>query len=75
MDDIDFEYMPNKKMWFGAQKEFTATDKYTRKKTIIFGKPLIFICNPDQDPRKHRLWNSWFDANSVVVEIMEPLFV
>jgi hypothetical protein len=31
-DDFDFEYFPNKKAWWGAQSEFTATDKYLKKK-------------------------------------------
>lgn len=69
-DDFDFEFFPNKKAWWGAQNEFTATDKYCKKKQIIFGKPLIYICNPDQDPRSHKLWNNWFNDNCKVVVLL-----
>lgn len=69
-DDFDFEYFPNKKAWWGAQSEFTATDKYLKKKNIKFGKPIIYICNPDQDPRKHKLWNNWFSDNCICIELL-----
>jgi hypothetical protein len=73
-DDIDFEYMPNRKQWWGAQKEFVATDKYRRKQTIQWGKPLIFLCNEEDDPRHSPKWSLWFDNNTVVVEIKNKLY-
>jgi len=73
-DDIPFQFFPNKKQWFGAQLEFTATDKYFRKKTLKWGKPLIFICNPDEDPSHTHLWSTWFDMNCIRIEITESLF-
>jgi len=73
-DDIEFSFFPNKKQWWGAQKEFTATDKYHRKVTINWGKPLIYICNPDQDPRRTQLWSTWYDENTIAIEINAPLF-
>jgi len=74
-DDIEFQYFPNKKQWWGAQKTFTATDKYHRKMTIEFGRPLIYICNFDQDPRRSQYWSDWFDSNTIAVEIYSPLFI
>lgn len=49
-DDFDFKFMPSKKAWWGAQKTFVITDKYKSKKTIQWGKPCIYLCNPDADP-------------------------
>jgi len=74
MDDIPFNYMPNKKQWWGAQLEFTATDKYHRKKQIKFGRPLIYICNPDEHPRRTPFWNEWFRDNCVEIDIWTSLF-
>lgn len=73
-DDFDFKYFPNKKQWWGAQKEFTATDKYHRKVTISWGKPLLYLCNPDSDPRGTPEWSAWFDDNTVAIDITSPLF-
>jgi len=73
-DDIPFQFFPNKKQWWGAQQEFTATDKYFRKKTITWGKPLIYICNPEDDPFHTPLWNTWFEQNSIRVDIIDSLF-
>jgi len=73
-DDIEFEYMPNKKQWWGAQLEFTVTDKYKKKMSIRWGKPLIFLCNPDEDPRTHPKWCQWYEDNTVVVEIENKLY-
>lgn len=74
MDDIEFEFMPNKKQWWGAQREFEMTDKYRKKITIQFGKPLLFLCNPDQDPRSSRSWSQWYLDNSVIIELETSLF-
>jgi uncharacterized Rossmann fold enzyme len=73
-DDFDFEYMPNKKSWWGAQQEFTATDKYTKKKTITWGKPCIYLCNPEDDPSLSPKWNVWFSQNSIRVDLINKLF-
>jgi len=73
-DDIEFQFFPNKKQWWGAQKEFTATDKYHRKISITWGKPLIFICNDDQDPRRSPFWSPWFEDNTIAINIYEKLY-
>jgi hypothetical protein len=52
----------------GAQQQFTVTDKYTRKKTIRWGKPCIYLNN--QDPLEANLpdWQKqWLQANCVTV--------
>lgn len=49
-DDFDWKFFPNKKAFWGAQKTFVLTDKYRKKHTVHWGKPMIYICNEDQDP-------------------------
>lgn len=72
MDDIEWQYVPDKKQFFGSQKEFALTDKYKGKKTVKWGKPLIFLCN--YDPVVQDGWNSWFDARCLVVEVNNRLY-
>lgn len=50
MDDFEWKYVPNKKQLIGCQAEVELTDKYVRKKTKKWGKPVIYLCNEDQDP-------------------------
>lgn len=73
-DDFDFEFMPQKKSWWGAQHEFNVTDKYRKKQTITWGKPLIYLCNPDSDPYRSKLWNEWFEATCIRVVLDNKLF-
>lgn len=75
-DDFDWKYLPYKKQFGGGQKQFVVTDKYRKKKTITWGKPSIFIWNPDNNP-----WNDftakeidWWMVNCIRVVITEPLF-
>jgi len=58
------------KQWLGAQKTFTITDKYRGKKTINWGKPCIFLCNPEDEPD----WSSWFRENTVRVFVENKLY-
>lgn len=58
------------KQWLGAQQQFTMTDKYCKKRTIVWGKPCIILANslpsfPDMD---------WVRKNCVIVKISAPLF-
>ena len=73
-DDFEFKFLPNKKSWWGAQDEFTMTDKYTRKRTIKWGKPAIYLCNPEDDPSRLPEWNTWFDENCITIVIYNKLY-
>lgn len=59
------------KAFFGAQKLVTVTDKYRKKTTLTWGKPLIYLCNKFDGQ-----WETddWLMANSVVVRLDRPLF-
>lgn len=64
-DDFKWEYLPFKKQFFGAQKEFTMTDKYRKKRTVKWGKPSILIVNPEDDfyDRLDEREKQWWIAN------------
>jgi hypothetical protein len=74
-DDIEWDSMVDDyKQWFGAQDVFVATDKYNRKRTIHWGKPMICLCNPRKNPlHSNRLDTTWLKANSVEVILDRPL--
>ena len=72
-DDISFNSMGFFKCWFGAQKEFSITDKYLRKWRIKHGRPTIACFNQDI---RCCVWGDveWMEANCVFVEIVNNLF-
>lgn len=72
MDDIEWQFVPDKKQFFGSQKEFTLTDKYKGKKTVKWGKPLIFLCN--YDPLEQEGWNDWYNQRCLIVELKNKLY-
>lgn len=77
IDDFDWTYFPCKKQIIGCQDEFTLTDKYRRKRRISgWGKPCIFIFNPDLDPFEKMSINEreWMGINSIRIDITSPLF-
>lgn len=71
-DDFPWERMkPFAKQWFGAQQSFTVTDKYKSKRTINWGKPIIFLCNPED----HTIPDSdWYQKNSITFFLDNKLF-
>jgi hypothetical protein len=74
LDDFNIEFLPNYKCFFGAQKEFTLTDKYKRKKTVTWGKPLIWLGNQDPTYAKN-VDHEWIMANSKIVFIDNKLYL
>ena len=50
LDDFSndiIKYLPCWKCFFGGQREFTLTDKYRGKRTVKWGKPMIWLSNED----------------------------
>lgn len=85
IDDFDFDFFPGmRKALWGSQKEFTATDKFKRKRRIEWGKPMIWLCNIDESPfdcvdkRGNLLLrgntHAWYTANCVNITLIHPLF-
>ncbi len=75
-DDVPFERVPARKVFFGSQHQpFFLSDKYRGKRRLhLNGAITIFLCNPDQDPTLSLEWNSWYESNCVVVRLSRPLF-
>lgn len=72
-DDFNIEFFPQYKAWFGAQKRFTVTDKYRKKKTIDWGKPMIWLGN--EDPRNSvKVDREWMELNSIFIFINNNLY-
>lgn len=67
-DDFEWDYFPNKKSWWGGQLEFTVTDKYRKKRTIKWGKPMIWLNN------EHPPLTNWFLDNAYIVTLNSPLY-
>ncbi|ORX44058.1 hypothetical protein BCR36DRAFT_373539 [Piromyces finnis] len=50
LDDFSSDitkFLPSWKCFFGGQKQFTLTDKYRGKRTVKWGKPMIWLSNED----------------------------
>lgn len=50
LDDFNPEitkFLPSWKCFFGGQKQFVLTDKYRGKRTVNWGKPMIWLSNED----------------------------
>lgn len=77
VDDIPYKSFFALKALIGCQLEFTLTDKYMKKMVIRnWGKPTIWVVNPDMDPRKDMEDNilCWFRLNCICLEIHSDLF-
>lgn len=58
------------KQWMGNEREFEATDKYTRKIHVNWGKPIIIIAN--HTPHFDEM--DWVRENAVFYEVKEKLY-
>jgi len=77
LDDFNIKYFPQWKSFFGAQKRFVLTDKYRKKRTVEWGKPCIWVCNRDGDPRRviSGAELEWMHVNTVMLDLVNPLFI
>jgi len=77
LDDIDISFFPRWKEFLGCQKQFVLTDKYRRKRTVHWGRPCVWLCNADLDPRRtlSRVANEWLSINVFIYESDEKLYV
>ena len=73
-DDLigDLESFKQYKQWFGCKQEFTTTDKYARKRKIIWGKPSIWLSNNDPRASPH-IDLDWWDKNVITCNITKPI--
>jgi len=76
-DDINWDSLKGSaKSWFGAQTNFSVSDKYRHKRTIPGGIPAIYLCNKEDFAGD--AWeffrSPWAQLNVMQVWITEPLF-
>lgn len=71
-DDQNWDSFRNKKGWFGAQDELILTDKYAKKKHVKWGKPMIWLCNPEDYPLDFD--TPWYQKNIVVIKLTNKLY-
>lgn len=67
-DDFEWQFIPAKKCFLGAQKMFSISDKYRKKRTVKFGKPCIVLTNILP------VLTTWEAANTVTVRLNKQLF-
>jgi hypothetical protein len=61
------------KAFLGGQEQFTVTDKFHKKKQLLWGKPVIWLAN--QDPKSWKAVDyEWIVGNAVIVEVSFPLY-
>jgi len=84
IDDFSFDYFAGmRKAIWGAQECFTTTDKY-RKGYARWGKPCIWMCQPEHNPftavnkdgRAVMMESEreWYRGNCIEIHIDTPLY-
>jgi len=76
-DDIDWDSLKSSaKSWFGAQTDFSVSDKYRRKRRLPGGLPCIFLCNPDSysGDLYTFIMSDWGQKNIKVVMLQNKLY-
>jgi hypothetical protein len=64
----------NYKGFLGGQHQFNASDKYKKKRTIVFGKPSIFLCNDNPMlMNKGYVDVDWLARNTIIVHVDRPI--
>jgi len=74
IDDIEWKYVPGKKGLIGAQQTITLSDKYVKKMTFSWGKPVIYLCNEDMDVFNTCDEKRWLWENAVYVMLKNKLY-
>lgn len=74
LDDFDWEFIPNKKGLIGCQKQIVLTDKYRKKMSVTWGKPVILIANENFIHDMKATMASWFESNCQIVRIANDLY-
>lgn len=67
-DDFEWDKIPCKKGWLGAQSTIVVSDKYRKKQTIEWGRPCVILTNDDP------VLSPWERANLLVLKVRDPLF-
>lgn len=71
LDDIEWQFVPNKKGFLGGQKSFVISGKYMKNKTISWNKITIYLCNSLPDFGSD---SDWFETNCYIVSLFNKLY-
>lgn len=71
-DDIEWEFIPSKKLLLTQMGEGEITDKYMKKKTVHVTMPAIVILNDDPAFQKE---HSYWTENTMIARVNELMFV
>ncbi|KAF6781256.1 hypothetical protein CSOJ01_16095 [Colletotrichum sojae] len=75
LNDINAKEFPLWREFLGGQMEFVAGGKYRPDKVMPWGKPTIWTCNYDNDPRKYAPLREYLEHSPVVVvKVTDKLF-
>lgn len=74
LDDIAFRLIPNKKALFGCQKETTINAKYARKRTVKWGKPVIYLTNTALSNEDFGEDAPWWRENCTFISLVDRLY-
>lgn len=70
-DDVDWDYIPAKKVLLTDMGEGTVTDKYRKKQQVHVNMPAIVLCNEVPDFKNE---SAYWQENSVIVHLDYPLY-
>lgn len=71
-DDFEWDYIPNKKGFFGAQSEFQISGRYMKVKTVKWGKCCIYLCNNHPDIKLED--RHWYNNNCEIVLVNNKFY-
>ncbi|AIF34812.1 replication-associated protein [Sewage-associated circular DNA virus-4] len=71
-DDFDFDFIPNKKGFFGGQQHFQITGKYMRVKSVRWGKCCIYCANVT--PNIKDIDKDWYNENCVFIDVVNKFY-
>ena len=75
IDDMVISQFKYWKAFLGCHEQFTVTDKFHKKKQLMWGKPVIWLCN--EDPLQWKLSDIdmvWVKGNCDIVYVGEKLY-
>ncbi len=76
-DDCSIDAIPHYKNWLGCQETVCYRVKYGKDKEIHWGKPAIWCCNENADPRRssaRHVDTTWLEGNCIFITVDRPLW-
>ena len=75
IDDMVISQFKYWKAFLGCQEQFTVTDKFHKKKQLIWGKPVVWLCN--ENPFEWKISDvdmEWIRGNCDIVRVGDKLY-